>query len=112
MTPCISNVTTIVLIIPGFPTVRQPPSSDWETITRSYLTPGVNLPASFMLASRPMAILKYVLYLVPWVAALVYAGYLAYDIRLYAIKEFGLVIHEFDPWFNFRATKVQSLHFE
>ena len=31
--------------------------------------------------------------------------YSAYDIRLYAIKSYGLVIHEFDPWFNFRATQ-------
>ena len=29
----------------------------------------------------------------------------AYTIRLYAIQEYGLVIHEFDPWFNFRATQ-------
>ena len=28
----------------------------------------------------------------------------AYDIRLYAIKIYGRVIHEFDPWFNYRAT--------
>ena len=33
------------------------------------------------------------------------AGKEAYKIRLYAIKTFGRVIHEFDPWFNFRATK-------
>lgn len=32
----------------------------------------------------------------------------AYDIRLYAIKNFGAVIHEFDPWFNFRATQYLS----
>ena len=31
--------------------------------------------------------------------------YEAYVIRLYAIKNYGLVIHEFDPWFNFRATQ-------
>lgn len=30
----------------------------------------------------------------------------AYDIRLAAIKEYGPVIHEFDPYFNFRATEV------
>ena len=24
--------------------------------------------------------------------------YSAYDIRLFAIKSYGLVIHEFDPW--------------
>jgi hypothetical protein len=30
----------------------------------------------------------------------------AYRIRLMAIRDFGLVIHEFDPYFNFRATEV------
>ena len=29
----------------------------------------------------------------------------AYTIRLFAIETYGKVIHEFDPWFNFRATK-------
>lgn len=29
----------------------------------------------------------------------------AYHIRLYAIEEYGRIIHEFDPWFNFRATQ-------
>lgn len=37
--------------------------------------------------------------------ALAFAVYQAYNIRLFAINEYGLVIHEFDPWFNFRATK-------
>ena len=32
----------------------------------------------------------------------------AYKIRLHAIEEYGRVIHEFDPWFNFRATEVRS----
>ena len=37
----------------------------------------------------------------------------AYNIRLYAITEFGRVIHEFDPYFNYRATEVgrQNLPF-
>ena len=30
----------------------------------------------------------------------------AYQIRLGAINEFGPVIHEFDPYFNYRATEV------
>lgn len=34
----------------------------------------------------------------------------AYRIRLIAIRDFGLVIHEFDPYFNLRATEV-SKHF-
>lgn len=29
----------------------------------------------------------------------------AYDIRMHAVKNFGVEIHEFDPWFNFRATE-------
>mmetsp|Transcript_4198 Transcript_4198/g.9524 ORF Transcript_4198/g.9524 Transcript_4198/m.9524 type:complete len:909 (+) Transcript_4198:99-2825(+) len=29
----------------------------------------------------------------------------AYDIRLYPIKDFGYIIHEFDPWFNYRAAE-------
>ncbi|KAL3942167.1 MAG: hypothetical protein SGBAC_003592 [Bacillariaceae sp.] len=36
--------------------------------------------------------------------------YTAYDIRLAAIKEYGPVIHEFDPYFNFRATEYLYDH--
>lgn len=35
---------------------------------------------------------------------------IAYTIRLYAIEEYGLVIHEFDPWFNYRATEYLKAH--
>ena len=55
--------------------------------------------------------LTYALYAVcfcAWVAAVYFASRNAYEIRLYAIKTYGKVIHEFDPWFNFRAT--QYLH--
>jgi dolichyl-diphosphooligosaccharide--protein glycosyltransferase len=34
-----------------------------------------------------------------------YAAYSAYAIRLMAVHEYGRIIHEFDPWFNFRATQ-------
>ena len=34
----------------------------------------------------------------------------AYDIRLFAIKEFGPIIHEFDPWFNYRASEYLALN--
>ena len=34
----------------------------------------------------------------------------AYYIRLHAIEEYGLVIHEFDPWFNYRATEYLAEH--
>ena len=37
---------------------------------------------------------------------MVMAGlYSSYKIRLYAVEVYGRVIHEFDPWFNFRATQ-------
>jgi len=34
----------------------------------------------------------------------------AYKIRLKAIKQFGRVIHEFDPYFNYRATEVSLFY--
>jgi hypothetical protein len=45
-----------------------------------------------------------------WVAAAAFVLYkvlaTAYDIRLTSIKEYGTVIHEYDPYFNYRATEV------
>ena len=45
-------------------------------------------------------------------ALLVAAGALvaAVHIRLYAVRAYGLVIHEFDPWFNFRAAEYMVEH--
>eukprot|EP00929_Paragymnodinium_shiwhaense_P063637 TRINITY_DN3179_c0_g1_i1.p1 TRINITY_DN3179_c0_g1~~TRINITY_DN3179_c0_g1_i1.p1 ORF type:complete len:896 (-),score=247.08 TRINITY_DN3179_c0_g1_i1:70-2757(-) len=34
----------------------------------------------------------------------------AYEIRLYPITDFGMIIHEFDPWFNYRATEYLAEH--
>ena len=31
--------------------------------------------------------------------------FVAYSIRLHSVRQFGNVIHEFDPYFNFRATE-------
>merc|ERR1719331_3504102 len=39
---------------------------------------------------------------------MMWIGREAYKIRLYAIENYGRVIHEFDPWFNFRATQYLS----
>lgn len=50
------------------------------------------------------------LFSLTWISALLYGVYFcvrwAYRIRLQAIEEYGPVIHEFDPWFNYRATEV------
>jgi len=34
----------------------------------------------------------------------------AYEIRLYPIQQYGYIIHEFDPWFNYRATEYLAKH--
>jgi dolichyl-diphosphooligosaccharide--protein glycosyltransferase len=60
----------------------------------------------------PIPIPSFVITLVTWFlrfALLYHLLYVAYDIRMYAIKQFGYLIHEFDPWFNYRAT-VYLLH--
>ena len=46
------------------------------------------------------------LYIVGFLNVLFKASVEAYNIRLYAIKEYGRVIHEFDPYFNYRAAEV------
>ena len=35
-------------------------------------------------------------------------GQAAYKIRIVAIEEYGPIIHEFDPYFNYRATEVSG----
>jgi len=45
-----------------------------------------------------------------WCGAMWYAIGQAFRIRMHAIETFGYVIHEFDPWFNFRATKYLAEH--
>merc|ERR550514_2600758 len=41
---------------------------------------------------------------------LVWFGWAAYKIRMYPIEDFGYTIHEFDPWFNYRATEYLAEH--
>ncbi|RNF00635.1 hexosyltransferase, partial [Trypanosoma rangeli] len=40
----------------------------------------------------------------------VHAIYRAYTIRLISVSLYGKVIHEFDPWFNFRASQYLDEH--
>ena len=60
--------------------------------------------------AAPVVVSSNVLYGWVWFGAAVYVigilVKLAYRIRMGAIDEFGPVIHEFDPYFNFRATEV------
>jgi len=36
---------------------------------------------------------------------LIWFIYAAYKIRMHPIRDFGMIIHELDPWFNYRATE-------
>jgi dolichyl-diphosphooligosaccharide--protein glycosyltransferase len=67
-------------------------SSEKPTTTSSSLWSTMRL----VVHALALAALAQVLYL---------ACFEAYDIRLMAIKEYGRVIHEFDPYFNYRATE-------
>lgn len=44
------------------------------------------------------------------VQLLIWFCWAAYEIRTHPIKDFGLLIHEFDPWFNYRATEYLAEH--
>lgn len=41
---------------------------------------------------------------------LAYACLRAYRIRMHAVNTYGYIIHEFDPWFNYRATEYLAAH--
>ena len=43
-------------------------------------------------------------------AVFLFGLYSAYNLRVYAINEYGRIIHEFDPWYNYRATEYLSEH--
>eukprot|EP00796_Vickermania_ingenoplastis_P005537 gene5538-3994_t len=42
------------------------------------------------------------------VVGILYGCVLAFTVRMYSVQRFGYLIHEFDPWFNYRATKYLS----
>ena len=42
------------------------------------------------------------------IAIVVASLYMSVRIRLYAVINYGRVIHEFDPWFNYRATEYMA----
>jgi len=39
---------------------------------------------------------------------IVYSCYMAYKVRLTPVRIYGKIIHEFDPWFNFRAAEYMA----
>ncbi|XP_010702528.1 oligosaccharyl transferase-like protein, partial [Leishmania panamensis] len=41
---------------------------------------------------------------------ILYAIRLAYQTRMLSVQTYGYIIHEFDPWFNYRAAEYMSAH--
>ena len=63
------------------------------------------MPPARTMPQKAISALCQVILMGLFLTLLFYSGREAYKIRLYAIKTYGRIIHEFDPWFNFRATK-------
>eukprot|EP00760_Papus_ankaliazontas_P000786 PhM_4_TR10228/c1_g1_i1/m.37151/K07151/STT3; dolichyl-diphosphooligosaccharide--protein glycosyltransferase len=66
-------------------------------------------PPTYFLGTTPIP------WVLPWIAAaiiriavLVFSVWNAFRIRTYALKKYGMIIHEFDPYFNYRATQYLS----
>lgn len=52
-----------------------------------------------------LALIKTIILSLIIVGIIGFSLYKAYDIRLYPVKIYGRIIHEFDPWFHFSATR-------
>jgi dolichyl-diphosphooligosaccharide--protein glycosyltransferase len=74
-----------------------PASSNEPTVTKAELPSGYKFAKKFV-------VLVFQLYMM-WRAL-----NNAFNIRLHAIETYGRVIHEFDPWFNYRATEYLHEH--
>jgi len=62
------------------------------------------------IASSPLSLVLHSLAIMALLQILYRMATEAYQIRLYAIREYGRVIHEFDPYFNYRATEYLWAH--
>eukprot|EP00759_Apiculatamorpha_spiralis_P051200 PhF_6_TR513/c0_g1_i1/m.292/K07151/STT3; dolichyl-diphosphooligosaccharide--protein glycosyltransferase len=93
------------------PAAEQQPSSPSTTTNEVADAASTNSGKEYLLGFLPI---PRILLLLPmlgvWGAGIGYAIWNAYRIRLFALIEYGRVIHEFDPWFNFRATQYLSKH--
>eukprot|EP00933_Yihiella_yeosuensis_P044935 TRINITY_DN40230_c0_g1_i1.p1 TRINITY_DN40230_c0_g1~~TRINITY_DN40230_c0_g1_i1.p1 ORF type:complete len:882 (-),score=156.38 TRINITY_DN40230_c0_g1_i1:129-2774(-) len=65
------------------------------------------LPAA---VSLPLSLSLKTVLIVVQLLIFLYFLYAAYGIRMYPITDYGMIIHEFDPWFNYRATEYLAEH--
>jgi len=91
--------------------------------TLSELSPIMTLMCTLPTSLAPLALIgglkallwtaRYGLLLCIAFVELAFVGYFclkAYRIRCYSVREFGYIIHEFDPWFNYRAAEYLAQH--
>ena len=78
-------------------------TSNGDTAPKEIATPIIPMGSVYLSLVKPLAS---AIYIVGFLNVLYRACVEAYEIRLYAIKEYGRVIHEFDPYFNYRAAEV------
>ena len=67
-----------------------------------------NNTATILLPNEKEVTIGSILRLTLFLITINYFLQVTYRIRLLAIVDFGTVIHEFDPYFNFRATEVSG----
>jgi len=77
-------------------------TSNGDTAPKEIATPIIPMGSVYLSLVKPLAS---AIYIVGFLNVLYRACVEAYEIRLYAIKEYGRVIHEFDPYFNYRAAE-------
>jgi len=66
--------------------------------------------SAMSLALLPFRCLVVLAVIVLQLGALTWFSWAAYKIRMYPIEDFGYTIHEFDPWFNYRAAEYYAAH--
>jgi dolichyl-diphosphooligosaccharide---protein glycosyltransferase len=84
---------------------KSAPKADKAVPTAKAAAPSpsqVEKPASSQEENAAMPLVR--------VALFILFAYMAVTIRLYAVEVYGRIIHEFDPWFNYRATEYLVRH--
>ncbi|VDM07516.1 unnamed protein product [Wuchereria bancrofti] len=81
------------------------PCFSWEHMVDSVITSTGPTESSKMLASNSLGITSLLTFII-----LVLAWLVGFASRLFAVIRFESIIHEFDPWFNYRSTHYMVEH--
>lgn len=89
----LDDLTDILLFIFSKPFYYSNPSSNVELVKSKTIE---------MQTKSDLSLLRFAIIALAWLA-----GFLS---RLFAVIRFESIIHEFDPWFNYRATHYMTEH--